>query len=101
VQDLLVEDSSVVLLDVRTPEEFRSETGHLSGAMLIPVQELEHRTVELEQYKERTIIAYCRTGRRSSTAATLLNGKGFNVLNMTGGIVRWNTEQRPVVKGSK
>ena len=40
-------DTSVVLLDVRTVEEYRSETGHLKGAILIPVQELEQRAVEL------------------------------------------------------
>ena len=52
VRSLIAGDSTVVLLDVRTPEEFASETGHLSGALLIPVQELEQRTREMTLLSE-------------------------------------------------
>lgn len=98
---LVDEDKSVVLLDVRTNEEFRSETGHLKGAILIPVQELEARLNELEPFKEKTIIAYCRSGNRSGRAVALLNGKGYRAINLTGGMIQWNKENLPVVKESK
>jgi len=93
-------DSSVVFLDVRSNEEFTSETGHLEGAILVPVDSLENRTAQLEPYKSKTIIAYCRSGVRSSRAQRILAGKGFHALSMLGGITRWNKEQLPVVKES-
>ena len=95
---LIEKDSTVVLLDVRTPAEWTSETGHLQHSLLIPVQELESRVDELAPYKGRTIIAYCRTGRRSAHAASLLTKRGFKVMNLEGGIVKWSSENLPVIK---
>jgi len=92
---------SVLLLDVRTPSEYSGPSGHLEGALLIPVQELEERMGELEQYRQKTIIAYCRSGNRSGRAANLLNSRGYRALNMTGGIIQWNAEKRPVVQGER
>ncbi|MDH3251580.1 MAG: rhodanese-like domain-containing protein [Ignavibacteria bacterium] len=92
------QDTSVVLLDVRTSGEFYSETGHLRGAILIPVQQLEQRMGELESYRGKTIIAYCRSGNRSGRATDMLLGKGFKAVNMTGGMLRWAAEGRPVEK---
>ncbi|HET9136964.1 MAG TPA: rhodanese-like domain-containing protein [Candidatus Kapabacteria bacterium] len=89
-------DSSVIILDVRTREEYSSETGHLPKAQLIPVQELESRIDELAPYKNKTIITYCRTGRRSETAAAILSKNGYSVLNMQGGIASWNDAHLPV-----
>ena len=94
-------DSTVVLLDVRTPEEFNSETGHLARALLIPVQELESRVGELTGYRDRTIIVYCRTGHRSTSATEILQRHGFNVMNMEGGITRWRAEYFPTVQGDQ
>jgi len=91
-------DENIVLLDVRTVQEFHSETGHLRDAVLIPIQELPHRVDELDRVKEKTIIAYCRTGNRSGKAAAWLSQRGFRVLNMEGGIVQWNDESFPVVR---
>ena len=90
-------DASVVLLDVRTPEEFRGGSGHIANSLLIPVQELERRINELSQYKDRTIIAYCRSGNRSGRAAAFLVRRGFSAMNMEGGIVKWNELKLPVV----
>lgn len=98
VAQLLHDDSSVVLLDVRAEKEYKSETGHLKGAILLPVRELENRLSELEPYKHRTIVAYCRTGNRSGKAAQLLTEKGFTAINMAGGIIEWNKQNLPVTK---
>ncbi|HLP14909.1 MAG TPA: rhodanese-like domain-containing protein, partial [Bacteroidota bacterium] len=91
-------DTTLVILDVRTAEEYYSETGHLPKAILIPVQALEERIDALDQYKHRPILVYCRTGHRSTTATEILQRHGFTVRNMDGGITRWNAEQLPVVK---
>ena len=97
-REMIIADTNVVVLDVRTEEEYKSETGHLANAILIPAQEIEERISELEPLKERAIIAYCRTGRRSEKAAGLLSEHGFRVYTMDGGIVRWNELHLPVVK---
>ena len=91
VVKMLLKDSSVVLLDVRTKSEF-DEDGHLKGAILIPIQELQDRINELDFAKSKKIIAYCRSGRRSGIATSLLQSKGFSVVNLDGGIVRWKAE---------
>jgi phage shock protein E len=63
------------LLDVRTPEEFAS--GHPDGAVLIPVSELAARIGELP--RDRPVVVYCRSGRRSAAAAEQLRTAGFEV----------------------
>ncbi len=97
---LIKADTNVVVLDVRTPDEFASETGHLKDAKLIPVQELEGRITELSSYKDRTIVAYCRSGSRSAKAADMLSKKGFKVVNVEGGISAWNRSGLPTEKGT-
>ncbi len=78
-----------LLLDVRQPEEY--EAGHIPGATLIPLGELEARQGELDRNKK--IIAYCRSGRRSMAAAIALCGLGFNgVQHLDGGILDWSYE---------
>lgn len=90
------DDSSTVLLDVRTQSEW--DDGHIDRALFIPVQELERRLGELEPYKDKTIIAYCRSGNRSGVAARILEKQGYTVLNMEGGIIRWQKEDLPLTK---
>jgi len=78
-----------LLLDVRQPEEY--EAGHIPGAMLIPLGELEIRQGELERAKK--IITYCRSGHRGMAAAIALCGLGFkNVHTLEGGILNWRYE---------
>lgn len=76
------------LLDVRTKGEY--ETAYITGSTLIPVQELERRINELEPHKEKTILVYCRSGRRSVKASKILLKAGFtDVVNLKGGINGW------------
>lgn len=78
-----------LLLDVRQPEEY--EDGHIPGATLIPLGELETRQGEIDRSKK--IITYCRSGRRSMAAAITLCGLGFKDLHsMDGGITNWQYE---------
>jgi len=91
-------DTSIVLLDVRTPEEFTSEeTGHIERAMLIPVGDLEGRMGELEPYRGRTIVTYCRSGSRSSRASEILSRAGYTVYMIDGGILEWKSAGLPTV----
>lgn len=78
-----------LLLDVRQPEEY--EAGHISGAILIPLGELEARQEELN--RDKKIIAYCRSGHRSMAAAIALCGLGFKgIQHLDGGILDWSYE---------
>jgi rhodanese-related sulfurtransferase len=90
LKNRLERKEDVVLLDVRTKEEYEGKTGHLPGAILIPVQELENRYQELDSLKNKEIVAYCRSGVRSAWASKFLGEKGFKVLNLEGGIMSWN-----------
>jgi len=93
---LLSSDSSLVVLDVRTEGEFRSNTGHLKGAILIPVQELSDRMKELEPLKDKSLLVYCRTDNRSRRATSMLREAGYDARFIVGGISRWNREGLPV-----
>ncbi len=98
VHALMESDSAYLLLDVRTGEEFDGPSGHLRGAILIPVQHLKERLSELTPHTHKTIIAICRSGNRSGYATSFLRDRGFRTLNMVGGMVRWNNEKRPTVQ---
>jgi rhodanese-related sulfurtransferase/rubrerythrin len=75
-----------IVVDVRTPAEYEEE--HLPGARFIPLNELDKRYSELDRNKK--IIAYCRSGRRSLGGAILLCNQEFKELyNMRGGIMNW------------
>lgn len=77
-----------LLLDVRTQEEFSQ--GYIEGAMLIPVDELSSRLDEIEAYKDKPVLVYCRSGNRSVTASNILIENGFtNVHNLLTGYNGW------------
>ena len=90
-------DRSLVVLDVRTPEEFAA--GHVPGAINIPHTELAARIAELGDARDRDVVVYCRTGRRSELALGVLEQSGFRRLfHLQGDYTRWSEEKRPVVK---
>lgn len=91
VAEKLRRASPPVLLDVRTLAEFRRD--HIAGALHIPVQELGKRWQELEGFREREIVVYCATGPRSVNAVNFLQKRGFNVVNMHGGMKSWQAIQ--------
>lgn len=93
----LMNSEDTLVLDVREDAEYKQ--GHLANAVHIPLGQLNQRIKELEQYRDRNVVAYCRTGNRSNTAAGLLRRQGFgNVFNLAGGIVAWQNANLPVTK---
>jgi len=86
-----------LLLDVRELEEFTGELGHIPGSKLIPLKELPARIGEIEAYKDKDVIVICRAGVRSTTAAAILTGLGFeHVSNLKGGMLDWDDQRLPV-----
>jgi thioredoxin len=89
-----------LILDVRTPSEFYS--GNISGAMLIPVQQLADRIGELDAYKDKPVLVYCRSGNRSIPASQILIRNGFKkVYNMRHGIGGWIKADLPVERSQQ
>ena len=77
-------------LDVRTESEHNNLA--IPNTPCIPVQELNNRFIELEDYKDKKIIVYCRSGNRSGTATKILNENGFDAVNLIGGMNEWRGE---------
>jgi len=86
---------NLVILDVRDTTEFN--LGHLYDSILIPLNELEARIGELEDYETSKIIIYCKSGYRSQQASEMLVEYGFTkVYNMVGGILAWIDADYPI-----
>jgi len=78
--------SGAVLLDVRTPEEYRS--GHIPGSKNIPLQTID-RVDSVAQNKDTALYVYCQSGARSRQAAGLLRQMGYTNVNNIGGIAAY------------
>lgn len=87
--------SDVVLLDVRSAQEF--EQGHIAGAINISHTDIEAKLNELAPFKDKTIVVYCRSGRRAGIAEDILAKNGFNKLrHLTGDMNGWLAADLPV-----
>lgn len=87
MQDFLNRVKNVILLDVRSKQEY--EEGHLKGAILLPLYELNKRAGSILTNKNDIIIVYCQYGSRSKKAIKILRRLGYNNLyNLKGGISR-------------
>ncbi|MGP1569675.1 MAG: FAD-dependent oxidoreductase [Eubacteriales bacterium] len=73
----------IVLLDVRTPMEYKF--GHFKNSVNIPLDELRSRLLELDKYKGKDVYINCHSGLRSYIALRILQQKGFNCYNLAGG----------------
>lgn len=83
-------EEDLLVMDVRTPEDFVGEQGHLVFARNLPLEELKHRLDELAEDVQRPIAIVCRTDRRSAKAAALLEKGGFvDVHVVRGGMTVW------------
>ena len=91
----LMNDPNVVVLDVRTADEFKE--GHLVGALNIDQAQSDF----MEKAKavlttDKMIAVYCRSGRRSASAAGRLAAEGYKAVNLKGGILAWKESKMPV-----
>ena len=85
---------SFLLLDCREKSEY--DTVKISGAMLLPMSELQARAGELDEHKNHEIVVHCHHGGRSLRVTKYLLGLGFtNVKSMAGGIDEWAATIEP------
>jgi rhodanese-related sulfurtransferase len=93
---VLNRDDSAVL-DVREEAEVRA--GKIKGARHIPLAQLKSRMAELDAFKDKPVLVYCRSGNRSAHACSLMTKVGFqDVSNLAGGIVAWESASLPISK---
>ena len=85
---LLQEDNEIILLDVRTIDEYNE--GHIPGAICITDYELEKNIFRVVPNKFQKILVYCTSGNRSEAAVGLLRNLGYiNSYNIDGGLNNW------------
>ncbi|HEY4062675.1 MAG TPA: rhodanese-like domain-containing protein [Puia sp.] len=79
---------SLYLLDVREPGEHQEFN---IGGTLLPLGQIRNmQTEDIDDWKDREVICYCRSGNRSGQACMILESAGFsNVRNLTGGMMAW------------
>jgi rhodanese-related sulfurtransferase len=90
--DLMGRDEDLQVIDVR--ETYERDAGHIAGTVHIPMVELTARADEID--RERPVVFYCRVGARSDMAAQAFRASGYDARSMTGGLVRWAKEDRPL-----
>ncbi len=93
----LIANPAVQLLDVRTRDEY--DDGHIAGATLVDVNDttfVDQAMAVLDP--QRQVAVYCRSGRRSARAASLLTARGFKVTNLDGGVMAWQDAGKTLVK---
>jgi uncharacterized membrane protein YdjX (TVP38/TMEM64 family)/rhodanese-related sulfurtransferase len=91
------EGDDILLLDVRTAEDYNGEQGHIAGSTLLPLEELEQRIDELSDYYEKTVVTICRTDRKSAKAAQILAEQGFADVHVAKmGMTDWIKNNYPI-----
>lgn len=87
----------MLVIDVRSPEEFAA--GHVPGALNLPHDRLTGDEPQLKDWKQKPVVIYCRSGRRSATAASVLEQQGFSRLeHLSGDMQGWEQQGRPVAR---
>jgi rhodanese-related sulfurtransferase len=93
----LMNQQDAVFIDIRTESEFKE--GHILDALHILPGDIERRAAELNKYKDRPLVAYCRSGHRSASVGGKLKKLGFETVhNLGGGIMAWQAANLPVTK---
>jgi rhodanese-related sulfurtransferase len=91
-----ITEPGVIILDVRTPEEFAS--GHIAGAVNIDFNSVEFENEITRLNPSETYAIYCRSGSRSGKAASIMHIAGFHdVSNLNGGVIDWSNDGLPLV----
>ncbi len=91
------QDPGLVVLDVRTPAEFVA--GHVPGALNVSHDQLPAKLAEVAAHKDKEVVLYCRSGRRTLIAEEILRGAGFTkLLHLEGDYLAWEAEKRPIEK---
>lgn len=87
--ELIKSNKDLIILDVRTPDEFKS--GHIQGAKNVPLGEIPRRMKELEKYRGKPLLVHCASGNRSIRAVGILLKNNYGpIYHMNRGLAGWN-----------
>ena len=86
-KEIMDTETDYIILDVR--EQYEYDAGHIPGAILIPYTEIENQAEEKLPDKDKLLLVYCRSGRRSKIAAETLVELGYSNIKEFGGIIDW------------
>jgi rhodanese-related sulfurtransferase len=90
-------NDDALMLDVREDNEWA--VGHIPNARHIRLGQLSEQLSQLEKFKDKPIVVYCRSGHRSGRACALLKKSGFtNASNLAGGITAWEQANLPITR---
>ena len=84
---MMKSDSNVVIVDVRTKEEYTKK--HIPGSILVPIADIREGKLDLLPDKNQTLLLYCWTGRRAEDAAAFLTDRGYTNVYEFGGLIDW------------
>jgi rhodanese-related sulfurtransferase len=101
VNELIDGGMDLIIIDVRSQEEFNGPLGHVKGALNLAGTELDNRLAaadaQLDSLKDAPIFIVCRTHNRSPRAARMLTKAGFSqVAIIKGGMINWNKQEMPL-----
>ncbi|MEE1175526.1 MAG: rhodanese-like domain-containing protein [Paludibacteraceae bacterium] len=91
-----IKNDSVVVVDVRTPAEYKS--GYIKGAQNIDMKSADFQTEAAKLDKKKKIAVYCRSGKRSKIAANALADMGYMVIELNSGMLGWQNASMPIEK---
>lgn len=94
----IIESEDVVILDVRTKEEYNE--GHIENAVLLPIDDISSKAEDLLRNKDAKILVYCRSGNRSATTSKKLIKMGYTNVYDFSGINSWPYEIEKAAKKS-
>ena len=91
LQQQMKSGAALAIVDVRGPDEFVGDLGHIPGAVNIPVADIANRLIEIKALGDKPVIMVCKTDKRSARAAEFLRDENFaDVRVLRGGMERWN-----------
>lgn len=91
-----IDSSQVVVVDVRTPEEYSK--AKISGSISLPLDQLDQKAETVLVDKNQPVMVYCLSGSRSQVAANILSKKGYQkIYNLTHGLMEWRLKQMPLI----
>ena len=94
----IMNQNDSIVIDVRESNELKDAA--IADHKHIPLGSFQGRINELEKYKDKDIVVYCRSGHRSASACRTLTNNGFEKIhNLKGGIMAWQDAQLPIIRG--
>jgi rhodanese-related sulfurtransferase len=88
--EMMRDSPEMLVLDLRPPQEFNGDTGHIRRARNLPLERLPQRLLEIDPFREETVLVYCRADGCGEQGAAILAASSFaSVVLLAGGIDSW------------